>query len=125
MTTLKNLRNELWTGAFSDANRAELQEVVDSFQSSKSPFSELVEKVAGFALEDIEEGQFKKASVELNVINELPATEEDCEAWDKEWFYKNELAVYFEKSKNVDRLETFIDLLAKAQESYKQKWSDT
>ena len=119
MTSLKNLRNELWAGGFSDENKASLQEIVDNYKTNQSPFSDLVARVAVFALEDIDEGKFKKASVELNVLHELPVTKDECEEWDREWFYKNELAVYFEKSKRVDRLEVFIDLLADAQKKLK------
>lgn len=119
MVSLKNLRNELWAGGFSDDDKASLQQIVENFESNQSPFSDLVSQVANFALEDINEGNFKKASVELNVLHELPVTKEECEEWDRDWFYKNELAVYFEKSKRVDRLEVFIDLLADAQNKLK------
>ena len=115
MPTLKNLRNELWTGSFSDENQAQLQEIIDLYTQSDSPFCDLVCKVIEYARQDIEEKNFKHASVELNVINELPASKEECAEWDKDWFYKNELAVYFEKSKRVERLEVFVELLAKAQ----------
>ena len=117
MSELKNLRNELWTGAFTDANKQALQAIHDEYAASDSPFKDLVCKVIEFAREDIDAGKMKHASTELNAIHELPGSVSECEEWDKDWFYKNELAVYFDKSKNVERLQLFIALLAKAQKA--------
>jgi hypothetical protein len=67
------------------------------------------------AQEEIDAGKLKAASVELNVINDLPFSQAEVDEWDWEWFYQNELKVYFEKTKNIGRIQKFIAFLAEAQ----------
>lgn len=115
MKPLKHLRNELWACSFSKTDQKQLESIYVQAQEFDSPFIPLIRFCISNALEEIAEQKFKAASVELNVVHDIPFSIAEMGEWDWEWFYKNALHVYFEKSKNAMRLQKFVGLLAQAQ----------
>ncbi len=114
MKEIKNLRNILWTMKFTDKDREIFNEVRAKIEMSNSVFKDLILFCMKNALEDIEKNDFKTAAKELSVIHELPFDEDELEDWDDAWFYKNQLAEYFDRNKYTLRAKELINLLADA-----------
>lgn len=110
LTELAYLRNQLATGNFSIEDVQLIKKIKQHISELDTPFKELALNAINNCEQDIENGNFKLATQEIQLIHNLPF--EKSEIWNADYFYKIELLSYLEQVEEPKKIKKLIQLLA-------------
>lgn len=104
------LRNQLAMGRFSNEDSELMSKFKNKMVNSNTPFKELAINAINNCEQDINSGNFKSATQEIQLIHNF--TFEDFHDWNSDHFYKIELLSYIELANSSERIKKVIVLIA-------------